>query len=220
VARRSHIRGTAPSLRYEAGAWANSCLLIGVDEAGRGPLAGPVVAAAVVFPPSCRRVRGVRDSKILTSGQRQALLPRLRATALAVGLGAASIRGIDRFNIRRATALAFRRAVARAERAAHAAGAGAFRILIDGLPLPECGFTHDALVDGDALCYSIAAAGILAKEARDLLMRRLAARYPGYGWEQNVGYGTPEHQEALNLLGLTPHHRRSFAPVAQLEMEL
>jgi ribonuclease HII len=210
---------SVPTLTREQAAWAESRLLLGVDEAGRGPLAGPVVAAAVVFPPRCRRVRGVRDSKILSSARRQALLPRLRTTALAIGIGAASIREIDRFNIRGATALAMRRAIRRAERLAGEAAAG-FRILVDGLPFPELGVAHDALVDGDARCYSIAAAGILAKEVRDCLMRHLARRYPGYGWDQNAGYATPGHCEALNLLGPTPHHRRSFAPVAQLSLSL
>jgi ribonuclease HII len=213
--------GLAPSLAREEDAWSVRALLIGVDEVGRGPLAGPVVAAAVAFPPYIVPVRGVRDSKTLSARQRAALVPELRATALAIALAAASVREIDRLNIRRATALAMQRAVARLLAApgfrdrALRGGATGFRILLDGLPMPECGFAHDALVDGDARCYSIAAAGILAKELRDDLMRRLARRHPGYGWERNAGYGTAGHTGALAGLGPTAHHRRSFAPVSQ-----
>jgi ribonuclease HII len=206
-----------PSLKHEQAAWALSRVLIGVDEVGRGPLAGPVVAAAVAFPPRLRRVRGVRDSKVLSHLQRAALIPRLRATALAIGVGAASIREIDRFNIRVATAIAMRRALARVR---HALGATETVVLIDGLPLPEVQCEHQALVDGDALCYSIAAAGVLAKEIRDRLMCQLAARHPGYGWEHNAGYATEEHRGAINSLGPTRHHRFSFAPVAQIGLDL
>jgi len=101
-------------------------------------------------------------------------------------------------------------------------GANAFqhRVLLDGLPLPECGHAHEALVDGDALCYSIAAAGIVAKEVRDHLMRRLARRYPGYGWESNAGYATDYHRQAIFTHGPTAHHRRSFSPIAQLDLRL
>jgi ribonuclease HII len=210
-------RGPVPSLRFEQAAWAESRVLVGVDEVGRGPLAGPVVAAAVAFPPGLRRVRGVRDSKLLSPAQREALLPRLRATALAIGIGAASIREIDRYNIRGATALAMRRALARVR---VLLGLAELTVLIDGLPFPEVGCPHEALVDGDALCYSVAAAGVLAKQIRDRLMRQLAVRHPGYGWEQNAGYCTPQHCEALNALGPTRHHRYSFAPVAQLGLGL
>jgi ribonuclease HII len=206
-----------PSLKREQAAWARSQVLVGVDEAGRGPLAGPVVAAAIAFPPGLRRVRGLRDSKLLSWLQREALLPRLRASALAVGVGAASIREIDRYNIRGATALAMRRALVRVRAAL---GPSEVLVLIDGLPFPEVGCVHEALVDGDALCYSIAAAGVLAKQVRDRLMRQLAVRHPGYGWEQNAGYGTPQHCDALNALGPTRHHRFSFAPVAQLGLGL
>jgi ribonuclease HII len=208
---------SVPSLRHEQAAWAASRVLIGVDEVGRGPLAGPVVAAAVAFPPRLRRVRGVRDSKVLSHLQRAALLPRLRATALAIGVGAASIREIDRFNIRVATAIAMRRALARVRRLL---GTTEVVVLIDGLPFPEVGCEHQALVDGDALCYSIAAAGVLAKELRDRLMGQLAVRHPGYGWEQNAGYATEQHRAAINTLGPTKHHRFSFAPVAQIGLDL
>jgi ribonuclease HII len=165
-------------------------------------------------------VAGVRDSKTLSGHQRAALCPPLRVAALGLGVGAASVGEIDRLNIRVATALAMRRAImalvtSRGFRE-RALGAGATRwnILIDGLPLPECGFEHEALVAGDAQCYSIAAAGIVAKEIRDRLMRALALRYPSYSWERNAGYGTAAHAVALAQFGATPHHRRSFAPVA------
>lgn len=201
-----------PTILRECAAWADACLLVGVDEVGRGPLAGPVVAAAVVFPRNFRPIPGVRDSKTLPAARREALAVAIRSAALCLGLGAASVREIDALNIRVATALAMRRAVRRV-----VAELDACRILVDGLPFRELGYEHEALVDGDAHCFSIAAAGIVAKTVRDRLMRSLAARHPGYGWETNVGYGTREHQQALIRLGACVHHRTSFAPVAQLE---
>jgi ribonuclease HII len=227
-------------------------LLIGVDEVGRGPLAGPVVAAAVVFAPDTPRVRGLRDSKVLRATKRELLAERIRDRALHIGLGAASTREIDRFNIRVATAVAMRRAVARVlSGAAGQRGGGAsepvtgatsqstaqppdrltalpprhlpampseFAVLIDGLAMPELGYSHDALVDGDAHCYSIAAAGVIAKCVRDRLMTQLHGRHPGYGWETNMGYGTEEHRAAIDRVGPTRHHRNSFSPVAQLKL--
>jgi ribonuclease HII len=204
-----------PSLQRERAAWAEEALLVGVDEAGRGPLAGPVVAAAVVFPPMCRAVRGLRDSKILPPRVRRALAERVRSRALGFAVGAASCHEIDRLNIRVASALAMRRAIARLLRRSPLEGRP-YRILIDGLPLPEVGYPHDALVDGDARCQSIAAAAILAKTVRDALMQRLAARHPGYGWETNMGYGTEAHHEGLKRHGPTRHHRLTFEPLAQL----
>jgi ribonuclease HII len=207
-----------PTLRQERAAWAEERLLVGVDEAGRGPLAGPVVAAAVVFPVGCAAVRGHRDSKTLPASVRLKLADRIRRRALAFGVGAASSREIDRLNIRVATALAMHRAIAVLLR--RTALPRPHRILIDGLPLPEIGYIHDALIDGDARCQSISAAAILAKTVRDLLMQRLARRYPVYKWETNVGYGTPEHTEALAAQGPCRHHRHTFAPLAQLALPL
>ncbi len=207
-----------PTLRQERAAWAEVCLLVGVDDAGRGPRAGPVVAAAVVFPVGCSAVRGLRDSKTLPASIRLKLAERIRQRALAFGVGAASSREIDRLNIRVATALAMRRAIAILLR--RTALPQPHRILIDGLPLPEIGYVHDALIDGDARCQSISAAAIRAKTVRDLLMQRLARRYPVYKWETNVGYGTPEHTEALALEGPCRHHRHTFAPLAQLALPL
>ncbi|HEU5170380.1 MAG TPA: hypothetical protein VFU46_07575, partial [Gemmatimonadales bacterium] len=150
-----------PSLAREAAAWAEGCLLVGVDEAGRGPLAGPVVAAAVVFPSGCTRpaLRGLRDSKLLPADRRETLAVRIRARACAIGVGAASVAEIDRLNIRRATALAMRRAFCRCRTTLQGAAAlpPQLRVLVDGLPFPELGFEHDALIDGDALCCSVAA---------------------------------------------------------------
>ena len=206
-----------PSLAREALAWANGQLLIGVDEAGRGPLAGPVVAAAVVFPARCRRLRLIRDSKTLSLAQRERAAKRIREAALAIGVGAASVREIDRLNIRMATILAMRRAILRI---LPRLAPGRPIILVDGLALPELGLDHEALVDGDALCLSVSAAGIIAKTVRDRLMAALAGRYAGYEWLTNRGYGTDAHRRAIDQFGATPHHRRSFSPVAQLGLDL
>ena len=209
-----------PTLTRQREARAEAHLLIGVDEAGRGPLAGPVVAAAVVFPANCRPVRGVRDSKTLPAAARVRLAVAIRRRALGVGVGAASVREIDRLNIRVATALAMRRAIGRLlHQPAFASDlARALHILIDGLPLPEVGYAHRALVDGDARCHSIAAAGIVAKTVRDHLMHRLAVRYPRYGWDTNVGYGTLSHQAGLRAHGPTCHHRITFGMVGQPDL--
>ncbi|HEX6587600.1 MAG TPA: ribonuclease HII [Longimicrobiales bacterium] len=187
-------------------------VVAGVDEAGRGPLAGPVVAAAVVFPAGCKGVKGVNDSKILTEDARNELDKRIRRRALAFAIGAASAREIDRINILRASHVAMRRALARLRlEVGH--------VIVDGLPVPDLGEHQTAVVDGDAKVHCVACASVLAKVARDRLMKRLAARYPQYGWETNVGYGTPEHRKALLEFGPSPHHRLSFAPL-QFSLEL
>ncbi|MDH5316364.1 MAG: ribonuclease HII [Gemmatimonadota bacterium] len=209
------VRG--PSAVRERDAWTGGRLLIGVDEAGRGPLAGPVVAAAVAFPPFAPRIRGVRDSKVLPAVRRAQLAEAIRSRAAVVGVGAASSRLIDRVNIRVATAIAMRRAV---QSALGQASSSRVLLIVDGLPFPEIGLEHEALVDGDALCYTVAAAGIIAKTVRDRIMTRLAARHPGYGWASNMGYGTPDHLTGLETAGPTAHHRRSFAPVGQLRLSL
>ena len=206
--------GRRPTFEREIALWSEGrSIVAGVDEAGRGPLAGPVVAAAVVFPAGSKPIRGLRDSKVLRPEKRERLARVVRARAIAIGVGAASVREIDRFNIRRATILAMQRALLRL-------GLEPTGILVDGLWLPELGRPHDAIVDGDACCQSIAAASIIAKTLRDRLMRRLAARYPVYAWEENKGYGTPEHLGALQALGPTRHHRQTFEPVAQLAFTL
>jgi ribonuclease HII len=183
----------------------------GVDEVGRGPLAGPVVAAAVIFRPEVR-VAGVTDSKKLSEAVREELVAEIRRRALCIGVGAASPAEVDRLNILRATHLAMRRALSHLSRAPD-------HILVDGLPVAELGDDHTAVVEGDSKSFTIACASIVAKTTRDRLMKRLALRYPDYGWETNVGYGTPEHVTALAERGPTPHHRRSFVPV-QMSLDL
>jgi ribonuclease HII len=201
-----------PSLEREIALWAEGRgVVAGLDEVGRGPLAGPVVAAAVVFPPGMKRIRGLDDSKRLTPAARERLARVVRGRALAVAVGAASVREIDRFNIRIATIVAMRRALTRLSIVPT-------DILVDGLYLPELGWPHVAIVDGDALCHSIAAASVIAKTVRDRLMARLAPRHPRYDWHSNKGYATPEHLQALNLHGPCVHHRRSFAPVLQMAL--
>jgi ribonuclease HII len=171
-----------------------------------------------VFPANHRALRGVRDSKMVQDpGERESLARAIRARALAWGIGAASVREIDRVNIRVATALAMRRALARCRTRL---GDLPTRVVIDGLRMPELGSEHDALVQGDACCHAIAAASLLAKAARDRLMIRLASRRPGYGWETNVGYASRAHVSALRELGLTPHHRRLFCDTAIGQLEL
>jgi ribonuclease HII len=209
------VTARRPTLDRERAAWSAARLLLGVDEAGRGPLAGPVVAAAVAFPAEQDPPPGLRDSKTLSAKQRAGLFPLIRAHALAIGVGAASVREIDRLNIRRATALAMQRAVMRALRGLRPV---ACDILLDGLPMKELGYVHDAMVDGDAHCVTIAAAGIIAKEVRDRLMHALDRRHPGYGWVSNSGYGTAHHLAALRTAGPTRHHRTSFGPVSQLRL--
>src|SRR5688572_8495040 len=178
--------------------------IAGVDEVGRGPLAGPVVAAAVVLPLECW-IDGVADSKRLTADRRTDLYARILQTCVAYGVGAASAREIDRINIRRATALAMQRALRRLGLVDH--------VLVDGLAVPELGLeTHTAIIGGDNCVHCISAASIIAKVTRDRLMTRLAARYPDYGWDRNMGYATAEHLEVLDRLGPTPHHRQSFQP--------
>jgi ribonuclease HII len=177
--------------------------IAGVDEAGRGPWAGPVVAAAVIFigkPPA-----GIHDSKQLTAEQREALFPKIYAVA-HVGVGIAEVDIIDDINIYHATHAAMCTAVERL-------GCAPSAVLVDGNRYPKLRMPAEALVGGDALSISIAAASIVAKVTRDRMMRALAPSFPHYAWDRNKGYGTQEHAAALKLHGVTCHHRRSFRPV-------
>lgn len=202
----------SPTLEREHALWAAGRLLVaGLDEVGRGPLAGPVVAAAVVLRRGQEPFEQLRDSKVMTAQQRERVAQVVRDSALAFGVGAASVREIDRVNIRRASALAMRRALDHLE-------VEPDYILVDGRPLPELGHEHEALVGGDARCHSIAAAAVLAKCVRDRLMTLLAAHHPSFHWDSNKGYATREHLAALAEYGPTRHHRMSFMPVAQLEL--
>jgi ribonuclease HII len=194
-----------PDFAFETAALARgAALVIGVDEAGRGPLAGPVLAAAVRLDPA-RIPPGLADSKVLSAAARARLHAAIAATA-AVGVGEAAVEEIDRLNILRASHLAMERAVAALGAVDHA--------LIDGPMVPRglrCSAT--AIVRGDARSLSVAAASIVAKVLRDRIMVALSQQFPGYGWDRNAGYPTPGHLDALHRLGPTPWHRRSFAPV-------
>ncbi|MEN8657394.1 ribonuclease HII [Marivita sp.] len=179
--------------------------IAGVDEAGRGPLAGPVVAAAVVLDRAIVP-EGLNDSKALTAKKRTELLELILADA-DVGVGLASVEEIDEINILRASHLAMNRAIAKLDIAPD-------HVLIDGNLVPrDMTLPASPIVKGDSLSLSIAAASIVAKTRRDAIMWDLAQQYPGYGWERNQGYPTKCHKEALRNLGVTPHHRRSFKPV-------
>jgi len=183
----------------------------GIDEAGRGPLAGPVYAAAVILDPA-RLPRGVNDSKALTPEEREKAFDRIMKRALAVGVGFASVQEIDEFNILQATMLAMRRATeALSVKPVHA--------FVDGnYPPRDLSCPVATLIDGDAKSMSIAAASIIAKVTRDRVMCELDGRHPGYNWSQNKGYATPDHRAALDRLGPSPQHRISFAPVAQANL--
>ncbi|HWA68926.1 MAG TPA: ribonuclease HII [Rhizomicrobium sp.] len=182
--------------------------ICGVDEAGRGPLAGPVVAAAVILQRG-RIPKGLNDSKQLSEESREDLFPRIMEMAVAVGVGEASVDEIDLLNIRMATHQAMARAVRALEVAAQFA-------LVDGNDAPALPCKCDTLVDGDARSVSIAAASIIAKVTRDRLMKRLHDAHPGYNWASNKGYGTRDHYSGLKAHGVTVHHRRSFAPIANM----
>lgn len=180
-------------------------MIVGVDEAGRGPLAGPVVAAAVIL---CEGgIDGLDDSKKLSAKRRGALETQIKARC-RWGVGEASVAEIDAINILQATFLAMTRAV-------EALGCDPHEILVDGNRLPRWNYRARAVVGGDALHPCISAASIIAKEHRDRIMVAAARDFPSFGWESNMGYGTPQHLTALRLHGPTPLHRASFAPVAQ-----
>lgn len=200
-------RGVATLDLFEQAALASG-RVCGVDEAGRGPLAGPVVAAAVILDPG-RRIDGLRDSKVLSRARRDELAERIREHALAFAVAEASVEEIDALNILQASLLAMRRAV------------DGLRVvpgyaLVDGNQMPRLTIPGRAIVSGDALEPAISAASILAKTVRDAMMLDFDALHPGYGFAQHMGYGTPEHLDCLQRLGPCPLHRRSFAPVRGL----
>jgi ribonuclease HII len=195
-----------PSLRYERKLWREGAQAVaGVDEAGVGPMAGPVVAAAVIFDQEVF-IKGVNDSKQLTPERREALFPAIRERAIAVGIGMASPGEIDQLNIFWAT-------MAASERALHALGRIPDHVLVDGRLIPELKLPQTKIVGGDRKSFCIAAASIIAKVTRDRMMAEYDAEYPEFGFAQHKGYCTANHFAALERLGPTPIHRRSFAPV-------
>jgi ribonuclease HII len=187
-------------------------VVAGVDEAGRGPLAGPVVAAAAILPLGIE-IPGINDSKLLTAEKREQLAVVIRKVAVAIGVGEAGQEEIDEVNI----AVAGRRAL---KRAVENLGIAPDYVLVDGFPLPEMSIPHEALVKGDRRSASIMAGAIIAKTLRDARMRQAGQEYPGYGFELHFGYSTPMHAQALKELGPCPLHRRSFNPVAVAEAVL
>lgn len=182
-------------------------IVAGIDEAGRGPWAGPVVAASVILDKN-QIIQGINDSKKLTRAKRELLFEQLVQHA-KVGVGIASVDEIDTLNILGATRLAMQRSY-------NALPAKADIILVDGNQLPDIKGNLQAVIGGDALCISIAAASIIAKVTRDRIMKNLAKEFPYYGWEHNVGYGTRLHRESLAKSGITPHHRKTFAPIRKM----
>ncbi|HUQ98104.1 MAG TPA: ribonuclease HII [Gemmatimonadaceae bacterium] len=188
-------------------------LLAGVDEVGRGPIAGPVVACAVIMPAGMAAIRGVDDSKLLTHAERLKLAGRIRERAVAFALGAASVREIDTINIYQASVLAMGRALRRLK-------VQPDHVVIDGRRMRTLPVPHTAVVHGDARCHSIACASILAKVTRDLLMTRLGRKYPHYIWDHNSGYTTRDHVRGLTAHGITAHHRKSFCRISDLLLEL
>jgi ribonuclease HII len=198
-------------LRFERELWRGGLTRIaGVDEVGVGPLAGPVVAAAVIVPPDMN-LRGVDDSKLLTATLREELAAKIQECALGVGIGIVEVPDIDRLNIYHAALEAMRRAV-------EALPISPEHIVVDARQIPNVTVPQTPLIDGDARCYSVAAASIVAKVARDRLMRELHELYPQYGFRDNMGYGTPRHLAAIDQYGPSPVHRRSFAPVRELRL--
>ena len=192
-------------------AWDAPGLVAGVDEAGRGPLAGPVVAAAVILDDHAP-IQGLADSKKLTALRRERLFDEIRAKALCCSVALATVEEIDRLNILQATMLAMQRAV-------KGLRLKPTKVLVDGNRLPVLDVVAEAIVSGDALVPAISAASILAKVTRDRMLDELHQQHPGYGFDRHKGYGTAEHLRALRELGPLPEHRRTFAPVTQLLQE-
>ncbi len=201
-----------PTLRYEKELFARGLTrVVGVDEVGMAALAGPVVAAACLVTPEVRLIRKVNDSKVLTRPQREELLEAIRTRVAKVGVGAASVAEIHRLNIYHASHLAMRRALAQIGDYDH--------VLVDGRRILDPAFApgkHTEIVRGDAKSFAIAAASIVAKVTRDRLMAKLAEKFPGYGWEHNCGYPTPDHRRSLREKGVTPLHRHDFGTVRVL----
>jgi len=186
--------------------------IAGADEVGRGALAGPVYAAAVIFAPG-RKLRGLDDSKKLSAGAREELVPKIQARAIAWAIASASLEEIERLNILHASLLAMQRAV-------ETLGAAPAMLKVDGLHAPRVACPVEAIVGGDAKVPAIMAASVLAKVARDAEMRRLDLEHPGYGFAEHKGYATPQHLEALQRLGPCAIHRRLFEPVCQMNLVL
>lgn len=205
---------TAPSFATESSYWQQGIAVIaGLDEVGMGAWAGPVVAATVVFAAPCE-IPGLRDSKLLTAAQREAVIEHIEKKAQAWAVGEASVVEIDRFNIRAASHLAMRRAIEKLNILPQL-------LLIDGRPAqPHRTIPAVSLVRGDSLSCSIAAASVLAKVHRDQLMRTLGEEYPQYAFAAHKGYGSAQHQEALARHGVCPVHRRSYAPIAKMLTEM
>lgn len=199
---------TPPTMKYERELTGQGFRLIGgVDEVGRGAWAGPIVACAVIMPlRPC--VRGIRDSKLLSPATRERLAARIRAIACSVGVGVVSHEEIDRNGINAANQRAMERAIAQLQRVDF--------LLVDGRPLYSFDTQHAAIINGDALVYSIAAASIVAKVERDHIMREYHAQFPQYAFASHKGYGTREHQQALHAYGVSPIHRRSFQPMCDM----
>lgn len=186
--------------------------IAGADEVGRGALAGPVYAAAVIFPPG-RKLRRLNDSKKLSASAREDLVPRIQSRAIAWAIASANLEEIERLNILHASLLAMRRAV-------EALGVAPALLRVDGLHVPAVACSVEAIVGGDAKVPAIMAASVLAKVARDAEMRRLDLAHPGYGFAEHKGYATPQHLEALQRLGPCAIHRRGFEPVLQMNLVL
>jgi len=211
-----------PHLKAEFALWREGKrFVVGVDEVGTGALCAPVVAAAVLVKPHTRKIKGVRDSKTLSTRQRERLVDDIKSRSLAWGIGAASVSEIEQFNVRNAAHLAMRRALRRLPPYDH--------VLVDGQKIAgmeEHIGPYTPIVKGDASSYAIACASVIAKVTRDRLMLRLAGRYPGYGWDHNAGYATRDHVAGLRQLGVSPHHRRTYGRIRailegdQLSLEL